>query len=98
MFEFPKHERVMLLVPDGMEDGEPRFREIGAEAVVLWSEEFFPGFPSRKGISAELLLKSPVPPEAGGRIRWRNRIFDLKQVRVCPGFDGEKFQYRCTLV
>ena len=98
MFEFWPQEPVTLRLPNGAVDGEPVYRDVAATAIVLWDEKAYPGLPPRTDARAELLLKSPVPPVAGGRIRWRNQEWDLGRVRFCQDLDGQRFCYRCALV
>ena len=99
MFELRAGERVVLLLPSGMDDGEMRFETVAADAVVLWSSgETRPATPPRTDARGELLLRSPRPPVAGSRIRWRGREWELGSVRVCRDLDGRLICCRCTLI
>ena len=98
MFEFWPQEKVTLLLPSGMADGEPAFSAVTADAILLWSEETHPALPPRTDAHAELLLRSPRPPVAGARIRRNGGEWELGRVRTCQDLDGQKFIYRCTLI
>lgn len=98
MFEFWHQERVTLLLPTGVTDGETQYMTVTADAVMLWSEETHPALPPRTDAHAELLLRSPRPPVAGARIRWHGKEWELGRVRTCQDLDGQRFIYRCTLI
>ncbi len=56
-------------------------------------ERAYPG--GTTGTPTSFLLSAPEAPVPGARIRWKERVFDVRTVRVCRDHEGNVAAYRC---
>ncbi|MBS1371053.1 MAG: hypothetical protein HPZ91_13955 [Lentisphaeria bacterium] len=96
MAEFRCSETVVLrILGTGLADGEPRYTERTASAVVIENRGFTPA----DGASAEFEFliagSGEIPP--GSRLIWRGVLYDIGSVRRCRDLDGNVRATRCTV-
>ncbi|MDD5729203.1 MAG: hypothetical protein PHV59_11635 [Victivallales bacterium] len=99
MFEDLLAEPVILKVPSGtFSDGETQYSEYAAYALISdFTSRDLKTYGNIKN-GKIFLLRCTVHPEPDSRIIHDEKIYDLKEIKVCRDLDGEIECYRCVVM